>query len=131
MTAALATQPRAGSVPSMQGTALPQQEKRGPRGTVGTGTRADRVKAAWRAWRKSANRTIPLKVWAKTVLKPGHETIADDDLRLDLVGWLDVKGHIHTTAVRTLMKEAKRRKRSKPKKPSKDRRKVKGNSGKR
>lgn len=114
----------------------PPQRKRGNRGEIGDGTRSGRVKTAWRSAMRQAGapkNMTSLRQFAVDVMKgrkaPGYEV--SDELRTDIAGWLEVKTHVHTPAVRKAMKEAKSRKRSKPKKPSKDRRRVKGNSGKR
>ncbi len=133
MSAVAAINASAPEVPKDQ----PPARKRGHRGELGKGTRADRVKAAWRSYKKESKKNTPLRVWARMAIKSitaaSRIENTDDgaDLAKDIAGWLEVKTHVHTPAVRKAMKEAKSKKRAKPKKPSKDRRRVKGNSGKR
>jgi len=106
----------------------PPAPKRNPRGTLGVGTRSTRVKAMWRYAMKGQAKHLTLRAWVRKAIK--QDGLAEED-KADLTGWLNVKTHIRTPEQKKLMKEAKQRKRPKPKKPSKDRRRVKGNSGKR
>lgn len=117
-------------------TKAPPAPKRNSRGDLGAGTPGSRVRSAHRTAMSlidDPKRRVSLRVWVRGVIKgnkagPEWKVAVDQE---DLKTWLDVKTHVRTPEKKKLMKEAKQRKRPKPKKPSKDRRRVKGNSGKR
>lgn len=79
-----------------------------------TSKRSKSIKRRW----KATGTKLSLKAWAK------QEAKADPN-EADLKGWLDVKTHVRTAAVKKAMKEAKSIKRAKPRKSSKDRRRAK------